>query len=94
MGKTKVVKKKPVSSTKKTKGKQGKKPCPKCGTLVGVRSFKCECGHTFKKTKKKTTTKSESNHTFDNVQTALTLIKNTGGIKQAKQLLDTLGKLG
>jgi len=35
------------------KGQRGKKRCPDCSALVGVRSFKCECGYQFvnKKTK-------------------------------------------
>lgn len=37
----------------KQKGQRGKKRCPDCDTLVGVRSFACECGYRFvdKKTK-------------------------------------------
>ena len=28
---------------------RGRKPCPKCGNYVGVRSSLCECGHEFVK---------------------------------------------
>lgn len=39
--------------SKKQAGQRGKKRCPDCDTLIGVRSFKCECGYQFvdKKTK-------------------------------------------
>ncbi len=94
-----MAKKKKTATKKTTKktGKQGKKQCPKCSKLVGVRTHQCKCGHKFQTAKKKTSTTTkttESSENLDNVQTALTLIRQTGGIKQAKQLLDTLQKLG
>ena len=37
----------------KQSGQRGKKRCPDCDSLVGVRTYSCECGHQFvnKKTK-------------------------------------------
>src|SRR5262252_205654 len=43
-----------------TNGVRGKKSCPKCGAVVGVRTQVCECGHQFSFKGKKTASKPAS----------------------------------
>jgi hypothetical protein len=70
----------------KATSKQGKKECPACKTLVGVRTLECKCGHEFPKSK---TGKSKSSDKVEVGEVAITALK-LGGVNKLKDGLTNL----
>ena len=73
---------------------RGKKTCPKCGKIVGVRTKMCECGQEFvtksKPKKGKTTDLAAALELLKDLQA---FAKEAGGLDSAIEWIDSVDKL-
>jgi hypothetical protein len=64
---------------------RGKKKCPKCSKIVGVRLRNCSCGHNFPPPKKSTKKKTDGGTSRKKINPTVAEIK---AVLQIKQLVD------
>jgi hypothetical protein len=65
--------------SKKQSGQRGKKRCPDCDSLIGVRSFKCECGYQFTEKKTKQEIRNEADAPTEEERLYAMAIGSPGG---------------
>ncbi len=83
----KVAKETQGAGKKKKKGMQGKRKCPKCDRIMGVRVTTCDCGHVFiPKAKKKSGGELSLGKITD-------LIEQAGGLSALKKALSEYNRV-